>query len=419
MEQLLLKKEKVNYLQVWPIVLGLLGYEFVSFLPGWLGMESRLITIPYRAFFLVLCLVAIITMLPQRRRKISFLMTLVILFWAAYLGRLFYDTFFTAYRFSRPVEEFWLYAFCLGFLPMFSYMVPLRTVTLQKAMMLSFYMAAFVNVIALYSNLTTGVMSSSGARMVGNEFLNPISYGQLGTMLILLGICLLINGVAKGRRVYAVCICSMMLAGLINVALSASRGPFIQLFVVLFLLGAVRLKRKHWGYVLLGGIPVVIGCLVLSSSFAVFDVLIDRISSTGNAKNINDSLRIQVLNNAWEGFLEQPLFGTSFEEVKLRMYPHNYLVEACMATGFIGGIMMLAIYIYSFVNSVRLLKDDAMCWIGLLCIMCLLSGLTTGSLWGAFKFWALITLVDTLIYKPRYRTVVQPVVIPGHLMLRS
>lgn len=419
MEQLLLKKEKVNYLQVWPIVLGLLGYEFISFMPGWLGVESRLITIPYRAFFLILCLVAIVTMLPQRRKRITFFMALVIIFWAAYLGRLFYDTFFTTYRFSRPVEEFWLYAFCLGFVPMFSYMVPLREATLQKAMMLSFYMAAFVNVIALYSNLTTSVVSSTGARMVGNEFLNPISYGQLGTMLILLGICLLINGVAKGRKVYALFICTMMLAGLINVALSASRGPFIQLFVSLFLLGLFRLKRKHWGYVMISGVAVVIVCLVLSSSFAVFDVLIDRISSTGDGRNINDNLRIQVLNNAWNGFLEEPLFGTSFEEVKLRMYPHNYLVEACMATGFIGGIMMLAIYIYSFVNALKLLKDDTRCWIGLLCIMCLLSGLTTGSLWGAFKFWALITLVDTLLYKPRYRLVVPPVAIQRHLIIGS
>ncbi|MBW8687361.1 O-antigen ligase family protein [Chitinophaga rhizophila] len=413
------RREKPNFLQVWPILLGLLGYELISFLPGWLGVESRLITVPYRSFFLLLCVFVTLRLLPQRRPKISFFMALIMVFWAAYLTRLFYDSFFTAYRFARPVEEYWLYAFCLGFIPIFAYMVPLRRITIYTSMLYAFYLAAVVNIIALYTNLTTATMSASAARMVGNEFLNPISYGQLGTMLVLLGVCLLINGVSAGKKLYALFIYLMMLTGLINVALSGSRGPFMQLIITLLLLAAFKLKRKYWGYAALAFVGCVITCIVLSAAFPVFDVLIERINTTGNTGNVNDNLRLQVLTNAWNGFLDEPLLGTSFEERKLGMYPHNYLVEACMTTGFLGGIIMLAIYIHAFVGSVKLLKDDTKCWVGLLCIMCLLSGLTTGSLWGGFKFWALITLVDNLLYKPRKRVVVNPVLVRHHLIVEQ
>jgi hypothetical protein len=416
--QLLERKDKTSSLQVWPIVFGLLGYELISFLPAWFGLDSRIVTVPYRSFFLLLCIFVTLKLLPKHSGRLSFFMGTVLLFWTAYLARLFYDSFFTAYRFSRPVEEYWLYAFCLGFIPIFAYMIPLKRKTVQLAMVYSFYCAALVNVIALYSNISTAAITSVSSRMVGNEFLNPITYGQLGTMLVLLAICLLINGAGRKNKFHFILLYLMIMIGLANVSLSGSRGPFIQLIIASLLLAYFKLKRRYWGYVVVTVALLLVAGAFVSASFPVFDVLIERITSTGDTGNVNDNLRIQVMTNAWNGFLDAPVFGTSFEERKLGMYPHNYLVEACMTTGIFGGLMMLGIFIYSFVGSVRLLKDNTTCWIGLLCIISLISGLTTGSLWGAFKFWALITLVDNLL-NSRERVVAKPVTVRQHSMIEQ
>jgi hypothetical protein len=393
-------KQKASGLQVLLIVMGLLGYEMISFLPDWFGMDSRLFTIPYRAFFLGLCIYNIIKLLPVRSSKMDVFTGLLLVFWVFYFARLFYDSFFTAYKFGRPVEEYWLYTVCLCFIPIFAYLIPVNDPTLKKARSYSFYIAALLNLLGLYSNLVHP-MKDDVTRMVGNEFLNPVAYGQMGAFLVVLGVSILIDSSKKLSGWYVLFIATLLPTGLVNIALSGSRGPLIQLIIALLALASFKLKRKHWMYIIFSvGILIGVGTVV-NSTVPIFGVLFDRMSTTGSSQNISDNERLSILGNAWNGFLNSPVLGTGFEEKVFHIYPHNLLVEACMATGIAGGLIMLCIYIYSVIGSFKLLKDNTKNWIGLLCIMALITGLTTGGLWGSFKFWALIVLVNNLRYSKK------------------
>jgi hypothetical protein len=387
-------KEKINYLQVTLIVLGLLGYEMISFLPGWFKMDSRLFSVPYRGFFLILCIYAMLTLWPVKKYKPGSFMLFVIVFWMLYFSRLLYDSFFTTYQFGRPIEEYWLYTVCLGFLPMFAYLIPLTNATLRKAMYYSFYVAAIVNLLGFYSNMQFNALSTS--RLEGNEFLNPGTYGQLGAMQVIFGICIFSQPGVKRSHFFTSFIIFTMVVGLANIALSGSRGPLLQMVIALLLFAFYKLKRKYFGYVILTtSILLVIG-IIANNSLQIFDVLIQRLNSTGDGNNISDNQRLQMVSNAWNSFLDSPLVGAAFEEKQFHMYPHNLIVEACMATGIVGGLLILVIYLFSFKNSIGLFRNNSQSWIGLLCIVSLITGLTTGGLWAYFKFWTLVALVDNL-----------------------
>jgi hypothetical protein len=384
--------DKVVKLQVLLISLGLLGYELISFVPAKLGLDSRVFTVPYRAFYLAVTLLCLFTLKERRQIEFNNTTRVLLLFWGLYIARLFHDTIFAADEIYRPLADYWLFAVALCFLPMIAFLFPVNSKTLHAALLYSYIFAVLVNVLGYNNNLGNTSDVELDSRKAGNEFLNAISYGQAGANLVVLSICMFFRYKQKSK--YAFLLLLPIPFGLINIGLSGSRGPFIQLMIAFLVFFFLYLKSGKGKFII---IFLLLGFIALYFSFqdsSFFDILFRRLSSTSNTNNTSDKLRYEMMRTAWNQFEDNPIFGDLIEVRKYHFYPHNLILESMMACGLLGGICMLILYVSSLKYSFKLMLDFDINWIAMICIMQIVGGLTTGSLFGSQKIWFTIALLN-------------------------
>ena len=90
--------------------------------------------------------------------------------------------------------------------------------------MFLFILAIIVNILGIDNNLNS-VGVEGQTRFSANEYLNPISYAQAALVLIILCSSYLL----QSKRRYLVPYISLIVLGIINIALASSRGPVLAL----------------------------------------------------------------------------------------------------------------------------------------------------------------------------------------------
>ena len=366
------------------IAFGLLGFELVSYLPELLSVDSRVVTVPYRAAYLLLCAAAFLYFAWKKSIRVSRDFLPVLVFWFFYFFRATFDTFFR-------ISDFWLFAFLLSFFPMLPLLAKINLKTIATSKSVVFCFAVFLNVMSVFYNYQSLSKPKIG-RLGGNLILNAITSGQIGVTLVVMSLTFF----HSKKTWVTVVLSALILLGLANVVLAASRGPVIQLVMLLLLFLFFNLKRigykKFCGFltflVLLG--------FYFSDYLAVYNNLVRRLEKTGFGQSGNDELRYILFTGAWEQFLSHPLIGDLIEGRAFGGYPHNIFLESLMAMGIFGGIAMTYIFFSSFRNSIALMRLGATDWLGLLLIMQLISQITSGSIYQSFAFWSLIALASTL-----------------------
>lgn len=383
---------EVLYLQVLLVSLGLLGFEVVSYLPELLGVDSRVVTVPYRGVYVVLCMVGLFYFIWRHSITIPRDFYPVLLFWLFYFIRACFDTFFHIEDIKMSVPDFWLYAFVLSFFPMLPLLarVNLKTmVTVKKAV---FAMAIFLNLMSIVYNYTFFSNPKMG-RLGANLILNSITTGQLGGTLIIISLTYL--GARKGWQTLALLL--LMVLGLSNLGLAASRGPVIQLGVALLVFLLLNLKRisfKNLGLLAAGSFGL---AMYFSDYVFLYNSLIRRLQSTGLSQSGYDELRYILFTGAWEQFLSHPILGDFIEGRVIGGYPHNIFLEALMALGMVGGGLMTYIFVLAIRNSLRLMRLPVTNWLGCLLIMQLVAQITSGSIYQSFALWSLIAFAAAVV----------------------
>lgn len=183
-----------------------------------------------------------------------------------------------------------------------------------------------------------------------------------------------------------------------NLILSGSRGPFLALFVVGFLI-LLQSGKINWN-VLIGG-PLIISVL-LFSVIHYFDISISdiaylkRIFDDGELTLFNDENRTDLFNSAVNQFVNNPVLGDKYFEGLTRTYPHNIFLEVLMSTGFLGGVLFLLnflIFLYSYFLSLRSVNLNT--FLFYLTAFYFLCSLFSSSIWGNLEFF----IFSILYYK--------------------
>lgn len=244
----------------------------------------------------------------------------------------------------------------------------------------------------------------------GTTVLNPIMVGLMGAILVSFTIGRL-GTLALATPWQQAYHGALIVAGGSNILIGASRGPAlalgVALLLTLFLLvrsgGGVRrgkLKGKLWVY---GGVMAVgLMYLVITRSDTVF--LFERFAmmfdtSIGRTTELRDVIFAQ----AWQNFLDAPIFGYSYMSSD-GYSPHNIFLEALMATGVVGSFFLIPTMYAALLGGWRLLlgrSGGEGVSIALVAACLFIVGLTSGSVGQFPEFWIFLTIVMTLGAKTR------------------
>jgi len=379
----------------------LIGFAFVSFWPTYLGVEGRLVTVPFRAVLLILCVwcgtLALRRGLP--RHLDSPVSVLCCIFWVAYGSRAAWELVTHPWVGAQYTPEPWEFVLYLFFctIPAFSSTYVAGDIRVYRSALNWILVFSVLGcVLALQFNWVDLTTYSSSARLQGNDLLSPILYGHLGATAAILGVFSLVQKSRTSLRSFGAVAIPI---GVVTVLLSASRAPLIALAT----LAPLTLYFGCSGRIGRLGIWLV---PLLAACFFGFPALIEQVSNRGvdlytyfgtiDAFTASDSSlsRMRLMSDAWGAFQKNPLLGAGLFETYLRTYPHNVVLEAFMSTGVLGGTAMILLLGLGLVKSFQLMrKIPDMAWVPLLYLEYLIHLMVSGCIYFDPTAFALLGVV--------------------------
>lgn len=305
-----------------------------------IGIEfTRLITIPYRVFTLLLALFTLILHL-YNKVNLQWCGRLLIIYWLALLMRIFYDL---NLRDDFPVifdEKVYIWTFSLGvcFIPMVSVFKSYNSINFKLGLKTIFYLYGIILSIILITNHEN--LFSETNRLNANAAFSSIAFGHFGVSGILLSMSYYKKEKIVSLYTFFLSLFFMLQAG--------SRGPLIT-FIVLLLFIYISKKRNFKSIIILF-IVLALGILLLGSYLITFfsqiaPVLYNRVFF--QTFDGEEDGREPLFSEAYNSFLNNPILGDKFalNLNGLTLYSHNIILDSLMGLGIIGGIIMIILII--------------------------------------------------------------------------
>lgn len=388
-----------TYLSTFILFLIIIGYPIITtaLLPGYHseGAEggiavSRLVTVPYRAFVLVLA-ISIILLNWKRGIKWNLPVKLFFLFWILLSVRIIYDFEFRTDIIVDPsvVQNHYIYTYLVCLIPALAVLISVKSIDFDRAF--KWIIGGHILFVLLYIYHTPTLFSTidSDVRSAGNMALNPISFGETGASMSVLCLCWFFKTGEKWQRITA---CLLICLGLFIIFRSGSRGPLMALLGGVLFYVIARQQSPIWLIILL-----IVSCtfLVLLSD-TIFEeisrispIMASRLSLSGNVTQYEEMMtgRSSLYKNAVDKFLSYPLWGDGhalFYPDGTIWYSHNMVLDAFMGLGLFGGILFVIVLGFAIWNSYQMIHTHReYSWIGVLCICHIISHMFSGSFYHA------------------------------------
>lgn len=395
-------------------VLPIIGYTLITslFLPNVdafntnndYSLVSRTVTIPFRVMVII---VSLFVVFQNWHTKVSLRgpFGIYVSFWVLLIIRMIYDMHIRT-DFSISPSEIrmqWIYTFGVCIFPAYSLAKCWKKIDLALAFELCFW-----GVLAyLYIQLINqpDLFSSKGhtGRTYGNIALNSISYGHSGVTIILLALATMRNVKYFWQRLLLIL---LIIAGFIITINAASRGPIVALVFCLLIYYYAKQKSNTISIIVL--FPLFVLFVLLSDYIWEFitqmsPTMAERLSLSGDVNQYEEYTngRSDLFAYAWNKFLENPFFGYSYGIVSNKGhvdYSHNTILDAFMATGFIGGMMYIYILFVSMkmaFNTIRYHRE--LSWLALLIIQAIVKYQFSGNFYESdFLQFAFVTALCIL-----------------------
>jgi len=378
----------------------LVGFLIVSYIPDALGVNSRVVTIPFRALMLAFLFYAVFRILESGhlRMRISPTSLLVIFFWIAYCSRFIVDAAVLQVPLGGPPSEMALYLFGIV-LPTFIVLYLIRDIRLyQKALVWTMLGLGACCAVSMLRTRTALDLAKTGTGYGANDVVNHILYGHMGVTAILLGLFVFLGIGHMGKSWYIRLMAGgVACLGIFTVFASGSRGALIAgvfLAPVVIYLGLRRGSR----------LLTLSACLALGSVFSgtvaylsESGMRLDRVLLSSNAYSArNESVynREGMFTDAWREYLEHPVAGSSIVERNTLSYPHNVILEGFMATGTFGGSAFVLLVALASYRAFRFMNSDPMtAWIPLCFFQQLIGSMFSGGLYGNMLLWGMMAIM--------------------------
>ncbi|MDD4781479.1 MAG: O-antigen ligase family protein [Tissierellia bacterium] len=343
------------------------------------------VTVPYRAFALLITLLVIFLNIKKRVRKSSFAMKILWLYWIALIIRIFYDTNIRNDVHITDTSRLWLYIFGIILPVMFSMLKSYHKIDMKKALKWIYIGTAITLILSLFNNSSLLLEASEiSGRTDGNVGLNSIHFGHLGTMGILLSIFILSK--IKLNMIKKISIIAVTLLSFFIMLRAGSRSPILALVVVILF------------WLFSQGKNVILGFYIALITIILLFIFIDPILSfIGNISPVieyrlrasifmgDTSGREPLYEEAINAFIEKPLFGSQFALFNRYggfSYSHNFILDSFMGLGIFGGLAIIYVLWTAIKKSYILIKkNNPSFWFVLILIQQIVLGMLSSSIY--------------------------------------
>lgn len=397
---------KNNSMYSWFYILLLAGYIFISSWPYFLSVESRVITIPFRAFVLI-CSIGIIlySYYSKSNSKFNSADYFFIFFWIIYLINIYFS--FKNYEFEPEVvtkkAEIYLRVIGICFLPSLAILTCnpkyLNYQFILKVIYILFFAVLLLNVII-------GIEYNHQGRSSGILATYSISFGHYGVTLSLLSLYYLFFKTETFTAKVLLYVSGFFL-GLYILYASATRGPLVSLIVASGYILYVKTNIRYF---------IVLNVFILLLILFLFWLDLEIGTSTGNTffnrlnsmiVSGNSSGREVIYKNALSIFRNNPIFGGPFL-LKDGTYAHNFIIDIVMSMGVFGLFVFMGFYknCLSFVLTIKnkLVSNIDTLWINIIFVQFIIFVSFSCSLFDAPEFWYL-TAITLVMFKTMQKNV--------------
>jgi hypothetical protein len=344
-----------NNFPVFVLVLTLAFYPLVGIFSVSIGVVNTTpIAIAYRAVYLLLSLLLILTFLPTLSfRRISLAILSLMLFWTVYVVRMYHDLVFEGHTEGYMSKGFFFYlTYGVGgcLLPAIAIGLAAKSIDykrLANALLMFFIICNVALLVFLIGENGLSTRIFQYRHRVGDLVVSPIALSQYGGALVIMaGSSWLIGQ----KRSFILPVC--MILGTILIVVGSSRGPLFSVVVcVLFILiDHFWLKAKSFAYWLYAsaGAAVLMWFIttVIVPNLSTISLL-NRVSLTVEKGQGLDARGIQ-WSAAWNQFIDSPVWGDLLVENAYNFYPHNMILEILVSTGLLGVAALLPATIILF-----------------------------------------------------------------------
>lgn len=359
------------------LALTLVGYPLVAAVSQLTGFESGELSAVFRMVVIVLAVVLLVWSVGRGRYRIDPLITL---FFALYSVRLMLDL---NYSFLPDIEKDSQFFVAVVLIPTLA-MGGVRDWFNEKILLcLTLAIGGFGGLlvaVVLRTSTSLAILPQNYVERARLDFLNPISIGYHGLFISVAAIILLAKH--RSRALLIPCIITSALGAYLLVV-SASRGPFVALALGLALTGAAN-RRARVTYV-----PVAIIVAGIFGYFGLPEGVLARFQDIGDT---SAQERIYATQLSIDAALANPLFGYAYVEPITGLYPHNVLVEAGLAMGMIGFVLMAWMQVSLLWNAWRHAQQGEWAVPFLACAM-IANAWISGAIWGSALLFMLVWLL--------------------------
>ncbi|MBF9252539.1 O-antigen ligase family protein [Pontibacter sp. 172403-2] len=376
----------------------------MSLLPGLVGTNSRMITVPFRGLVLLWSLYILIRGIIWKGHNTipAWQWVLFIAFWVIYVFRIIYDLYYVGIRATvfPSTLDYLLNAVGVCLLPAGAIRYA-DNVDYQWVLKYFFNLLLIALLFSLLLNLSNPLEEEVAhqGQYSGSSAMNTISYGHYGVTFSLLSMFLFNkSGEFYKKLFYVAC----FFFGLFIMYLAGSRSPLVALIVCLLFFQVNNTGLfKGLLFILLLTVPLIIFSNQIIEFLSGFGgSFITRVLAT--IKTGNSSGRDVLYAEAYNQFLDSPIFGSAFllqGGVGNGFYPHNIFLEAFMATGVIGGLIFISWVFQCLRISYKLISaSNQNAWAGVLFLQYLIYAMFSQAIFSNAEFWYLSVIIWSITY---------------------
>lgn len=372
-------KDRSADLLTFLLLVSIIGYPLLGSLVALTSLSSLVASVPVRALIVILSL-ALLTRIPSAlllKPQIIALLT----FWFVYLFRIIWDLYVNEVAVAEEFLFTFLF-FCLP--PAFAVLggKPIDEGRLARYLLICGSATCAVALLIGYGSVVSARVT--GEVLSGRfalETVNPITFGHAGVTTVIAAVWMLTRTRLILERI--ACVAAIVAGGAV-MQIAASRGPLIALVgCALFLV----LVDRRFAWLTVPLLAMIAGTTVVATG-EIDNIFASRLAASVDQAD-SPELRVLMMAGASQQFLDNPLLGSSIVEFGSQDYPHNFLLEAAMATGILGLLLMLLISGNALWNAVQSVRRREVL-VSMLLVQAVVAALFSGTISASNTLWTLL-----------------------------
>lgn len=375
------------------IALSIIGYQLMAVLfSEQLAVEghSQVITIPYRAFTLI---VAILVIILNWRTHIKYPQHLKVFLalWALVVLRFVLDMMFLPVGTLNSSVETQLVLYMVGItiIPMIATIKSYRVINYKLLFLILYLVSSFI---CCYLYFTVDEMRIANGDRFSLPGLNSISVGYCGLINILLSLYILVY--ANTKLLYKLGAAFIIVIGFLIMLRSGSRGPLLSLVFSLVIFVGSRSKNPIRSFIIM-----IVFVFILYHLISIIGGYIENIAPVLSRRLNSDKGqlvdRMPLYNYALNCFYENPFWGSQFAIYHNGnySYAHNIFLDCMMQWGIIGLLLITYVYKEALAIIFKFLRyTPLIAWLGFILLRSMTELLVSGSLYVNPDFTIILVL---------------------------